>query len=427
MNERKECVAMILAGGQGSRLGVLTRWRAKPAVPYGGKYRIIDFPLSNCTNSGIDVVGVLTQYEPFVLNSYIGNGAPWDLNTNNGGAYVLSPYTHVGDEGRWFEGTADAIYQNIRFIDRFDPDYIVVLSGDHIYKMDYSAMVEFHKDNDADATIAVMPVPIEEASRFGILATDEESRVTDFVEKPANPPSNLASMGIYVFSWQKVRAYLVDDAASETSSHDFGKDVIPAMLAGDERLFAYRFEGYWRDVGTIDSLWEANMDLLDSESGLDLADDSWKIYSRNPNLPAARIGVGAELDECMVAEGCGVEGEVKHSLLFQGVYVEKGAKVIDSVVMRGAVHRRRCRCRAGCGSRERCGRRGSAHRRAGWRFRRLGSWRAHRSRCNSGGGLVRRARCGHRVRIRSGKAIGGAHHERHLCHHICRSRQSSAR
>ena len=336
MNERKECVAMILAGGQGSRLGVLTRWRAKPAVPYGGKYRIIDFPLSNCTNSGIDVVGVLTQYEPFVLNSYIGNGAPWDLNTNNGGAYVLSPYTHVGDEGRWFEGTADAIYQNIRFIDRFDPEYIVVLSGDHIYKMDYSAMIDFHKRNDADTTIAVMPVPIEEASRFGILATDGEGRVTDFVEKPANPPSNLASMGIYVFSWQKVRQYLVDDAASETSSHDFGKDVIPAMLSGDERLFAYRFEGYWRDVGTIDSLWEANMDLLDVDSGLDLADDSWKIYSRNPNLPAARIGSGAVLDECMVAEGCDVEGAVEHSLLFQGVRVGSGARIVDSVVMADA-------------------------------------------------------------------------------------------
>ena len=336
MSERKECVAMILAGGQGSRLGVLTRWRAKPAVPYGGKYRIIDFPLSNCTNSGIDVVGVLTQYEPFALNSYIGNGAPWDLNTNNGGAYVLSPYTHVGDEGRWYEGTADAIYQNIRFIDRFDPEYVVVLSGDHIYKMDYSAMIKFHKDNDADTTIAVMPVPIEEASRFGILATDDEGRVTDFVEKPANPPSNLASMGIYVFSWVKAREYLVNDAASDTSSHDFGKDVIPAMLAGDERLFAYRFEGYWRDVGTIDSLWEANMDLLDSESGLDLADDTWKIYSRNPNLPAARIGFGASLDECMVAEGCGVEGAVKHSLLFQDVYVGKDAQVIDSVIMAGA-------------------------------------------------------------------------------------------
>ena len=335
MNERKTSVAMILAGGQGSRLGVLTRFRAKPAVPYGGKYRIIDFPLSNCTNSGIDVVGVLTQYEPFVLNSYIGNGAPWDLNTNGGGAYVLSPYTHVGDEGHWYLGTADAIYQNIRFIERFSPEYVVVLSGDHIYKMDYDAMIRFHRENEADTTIAVMPVPIEEASRFGILATDEDGRVTDFVEKPANPPSNLASMGIYVFSWEKARQYLIADAADESSSHDFGKDVIPAMLAGDERLFAYSFEGYWRDVGTIDSLWEANMDLLEENSGLDMSDD-WRIYSRNPNLPAARIGSGAELDECMVSEGCDVEGVVRHSVLFQGVQVGAGATVVDSIVMRGA-------------------------------------------------------------------------------------------
>ena len=336
MNNRKECVAMILAGGQGSRLGVLTRYRAKPAVPYGGKYRIIDFPLSNCTNSGIDVVGVLTQYEPFVLNSYIGNGAPWDLNTNNGGAYCLSPSTHIGDTGNWYLGTADAIYQNIRFIERFAPEYVVILSGDHIYKMDYSSMVRFHKDNEADATIAVMPVPIEEASRFGILATDEHDRVTDFVEKPANPPSNLASMGIYVFSWEKARRYLEADAANASSSHDFGKDVIPAMLSAEERLFAYRFEGYWRDVGTIDSLWEANMDLLDESGELDMSDESWKIYSRNPNLPAARIGTGAKLVECMVAEGCEVEGEVEHSLLFQGVRVGAGARVVDSVVMRGA-------------------------------------------------------------------------------------------
>ena len=335
MSERKTSVAMILAGGQGSRLGVLTRWRAKPAVPYGGKYRIIDFPLSNCTNSGIDVVGVLTQYEPFVLNSYIGNGAPWDLNTNNGGAYVLSPYTHVGDEGHWYLGTADAIYQNIRFIDRFDPEYVVILSGDHIYKMDYSKMIRFHCDNDADATIAVMPVPIEEASRFGILATDDQQRVTDFVEKPANPPSNLASMGIYVFSWEKARKYLVEDAEKENSSHDFGKDIIPTMLASDERLFAYSFEGYWRDVGTIDSLWEANMDLLEKDSGLEM-NDEWKIYSRNPNLPAARIGIGARLDNCMVAEGCNVEGEVKHSVLFQGVQVGEGARIVDSIVMAGA-------------------------------------------------------------------------------------------
>ena len=336
MNNRKECVAMILAGGQGSRLGVLTRYRAKPAVPYGGKYRIIDFPLSNCTNSGIDVVGVLTQYEPFVLNSYIGNGAPWDLNTNNGGAYALSPSTHMGDEGNWYLGTADAIYQNIRFIDRYAPEFIVVLSGDHIYKMDYSDMVGFHKENGADATIAVMPVPIEEASRFGILATDDCNRVTDFVEKPANPPSNLASMGIYVFSWEKVRQYLQDDAVNENSSHDFGKDVIPAMLSADERLFAYRFEGYWRDVGTIDSLWEANMDLLDNSDELDMSDDSWKIYSRNPNLPAARIGSSATLQNCMVAEGCEVEGNITHSLLFQGVRVGQGALVKDSVIMRGA-------------------------------------------------------------------------------------------
>ena len=337
MSARKECVGMILAGGQGSRLGVLTRWRAKPAVPFGGKYRIIDFPLSNCTNSGIDVVGVLTQYEPFVLNSYIGNGAPWDLDTNTGGAYVLSPYTHMGDEGNWYLGTADAIFQNIRFIDRFDPKYVVILSGDHIYKMDYSDMVAFHKRSGAAATIAVMPVPIEEASRFGILATDENARITDFVEKPANPPSNLASMGIYVFSWDVVRQYLIDDAANPDSTRDFGKDVIPAMLAADEPMYAYRFEGYWRDVGTIDSLWEANMDMLDGDSGLDMGDDSWKIYSRNPNLPAARIAAGSSLDECMVAEGCDVAGEVRHSVLFQGVTVGEGARVIDSVVMRGAV------------------------------------------------------------------------------------------
>ena len=333
MSERKTSVAMILAGGQGSRLGVLTRQRAKPAVPYGGKYRIIDFPLSNCTNSGIDVVGVLTQYEPFVLNSYIGNGAPWDLNTNNGGAYTLSPYTHVGDEGHWYLGTADAIYQNIRFIDRFNPYYIVVLSGDHIYKMNYDKMIQVHKRNNADATIAVMPVPIEEASRFGILATDEEGRVTDFVEKPANPPSNLASMGIYVFSWEKIREYLEADAADGSSSHDFGKNVIPAMLGAGERLFTYSFEGYWRDVGTIDSLWEANMDLLEESSGLDMSDD-WKIYSRNPNFPAARIGKGAKLENCMVAEGCEVDGSVKHSILFQGVTVDPGATITDSIIMR---------------------------------------------------------------------------------------------
>ena len=336
MSNRKKSVAMILAGGQGSRLGVLTRLRAKPAVPYGGKYRIIDFPLSNCANSGIDVVGVLTQYEPFVLNSYVGNGAPWDLNKNNGGAYMLSPHTRVGDVGSWYAGTADAIYQNIRFIDYFEPNYVVVLSGDHIYKMDYSKMIAFHEQNDADATIAVMPVPIEEASRFGILATDEENRVTDFVEKPANPPSNLASMGIYVFDWPTVRQYLTDDEANTESTHDFGKDVIPAMLAGKERLFAYRFEGYWRDVGTIDSLWEANMDLLEEDSGLDMSEKRWPICSRNPDLPAARVGMGATLRNSMLAEGCGVEGFVQHSVIFQGVFVGSGAQVVDSLVMADA-------------------------------------------------------------------------------------------
>ncbi len=336
MSASKECVAMILAGGQGSRLGVLTRWRAKPAVPFGGKYRIIDFPLSNCANSGIDVVGVLTQYEPFILNNYIGNGAPWDLDTNTGGAYVLSPYTHMGDEGNWYLGTADAIYQNIRFIDRFSPRYVMVLSGDHIYKMDYSAMLDFHKRSEADATIAVMPVPMAQAHRFGILATDESDRVTDFVEKPANPPSNLASMGIYVFTWETIRRYLVADAEDATSSRDFGKDLIPAMLQAGKRLSAYRFEGYWRDVGTIESLWEANMDMLDASSGLDMYDDSWRIYSRNPNLPAAHIAQGALLDNCMVSEGCEVAGSVRRSILFQGVTVDAGARVSDSVVMRGA-------------------------------------------------------------------------------------------
>ena len=337
MSNRKKSVAMILAGGQGSRLGVLTRLRAKPAVPYGGKYRIIDFPLSNCANSGIDVVGVLTQYEPFVLNSYVGNGAPWDLNKNNGGAYMLSPHTRVGDVGSWYAGTADAIYQNIRFIDYFEPNYVVVLSGDHIYKMDYSKMIAFHEQNDADATIAVMPVPIEEASRFGILATDEENRVTDFVEKPANPPSNLASMGIYVFDWAKVRQYLTDDEANTESTHDFGKDVIPAMLAGKERLFAYRFEGYWRDVGTIDSLWEANLDLLRPSVDLDLSDPSWRIYSKTAAAPPHYISAKAKVQNSMVTEGCSIAGNVDYSVLFAKVKVEEGAVVDSSIIMPGTV------------------------------------------------------------------------------------------
>lgn len=336
MNEHEECIAMILAGGQGSRLGVLTRHRAKPAVPFGGKYRIIDFPLSNCANSGIDVVGTLTQYEPLVLNSYIGSGAPWDLDSPTGGAYVLSPYTRVGDVGSWYAGTADAIYQNINFVDRFTPDYIVVLSGDHIYKMDYSQMIKFHKKSKSDATIAVMPVPIEEASRFGILDTDDEERVVEFVEKPENPPNNLASMGVYVFNWEMVRRYLIADSQNPDSSHDFGKDIIPAMLADGQRIFAYRFEGYWRDVGTVESLWEANMDLLEEQPSLDLADPNWRIFSRNPFMPAAYMGKDCKPDTCLIPEGCDVDGKVLHSVLFQGVQVDNEAVIEDCVIMQSA-------------------------------------------------------------------------------------------
>ncbi len=334
MNQHEESVAMILAGGQGSRLGVLTRHRAKPAVPFGGKYRIIDFPLSNCANSGIDVVGTLTQYEPFVLNSYIGTGAPWDLDSPTGGVYVLSPFTRVGDVGSWYAGTADAIYQNINFVDRYSPEYIVVLSGDHIYKMDYAEMIAFHKFKKADATIAVMPVPIEEASRFGILAANDENRITDFVEKPEVPPSNLASMGVYVFSWGKVRSYLIADAKDSSSSHDFGKDIIPKMLNAAEKMYAYRFEGYWRDVGTVESLWEANMDLLEPKPALDLSDKAWTIYSRTPFMPAAYLDAECSLDRCLVPEGCDVAGSISHSVLFQGVQVDVGSLIEDSVVMR---------------------------------------------------------------------------------------------
>ena len=336
MIAKKEWIAMLLAGGQGSRLYALTRNVAKPAVPFGGKYRIIDFPLSNCVNSGIDTVGVLTQYQPLELNEYIGNGQPWDLDRIHGGVYVLPPYQKISNSN-WYTGTANAIYQNINFIERYEPEYVLILSGDHIYKMDYSKMLEFHKEKQADCTIAVMEVPWEEASRFGIMACDEDKKIYEFAEKPKEPKSNLASMGIYIFTWSKLKKYLEEDEANPDSENDFGKNVIPAMLQNGERMYAYAFEGYWKDVGTIDSLWEANMDLLDPNVPLDLYDDSWKIYARNPVMPPQYVADGAVTQNAMISEGCYVEGEVDFSILFAGVTVEKGAVVHDSIVMPGSV------------------------------------------------------------------------------------------
>ena len=329
---KKQCVAMLLAGGQGSRLGILTKDVAKPAVPYGGKYRIIDFPLSNCTNSGIDVVGVLTQYRPLELNAYIGSGSPWDLDLSNGGVYVLPPY-QTGKTGEWYKGTANAIYQNIPFIAQWDPEYVLVLSGDHIYKMDYNAMLREHIKNGADLTIAVREVPWEEAPRFGILNTDENNRITEFEEKPAQPKSNKASMGVYIFSWSKMRKYLELDEANPNSDNDFGKNIIPAMLEAGENLYTYTFDGYWKDVGTIDSLWEANMDVLDPKVPLDLLDDSWKIYSRNPVMPPHYAGPSSQIQNSMVAEGCEIYGMVDFAVLFAGVVIEEGAIVRDSIIM----------------------------------------------------------------------------------------------
>ena len=333
---KKEWIAMLLAGGQGSRLHALTRDIAKPAVPFGGKYRIIDFPLSNCVNSGIDTVGVLTQYQPLQLNEYLGNGQPWDLDRIHGGVYVLPPYQKSSNSD-WYTGTANAIYQNINFINRYDPEYVVILSGDHIYKMDYSKMLEFHKEKQADCTIAVMEVPWEEASRFGIMACDEEQKIYEFAEKPKEPKSNLASMGIYIFTWSKLKKYLEEDEANPESENDFGKNVIPAMLQNGERMYAYAFQGYWKDVGTIDSLWEANMDLLDPNVPLDLYDDAWKIYARNPVMPPQYVAEGAVTQNSMISEGCIVEGDVDFSILFAGVTVEKGAVVHDSIIMPGSV------------------------------------------------------------------------------------------
>ena len=332
MLPKKEVVAMLLAGGQGSRLGVLTKKIAKPAVPFGGKYRIIDFPLSNCANSGIEAVGVLTQYQPLVLNEYIGNGQPWEIDGMNSGVTCLSPYeSKKGSE--WYSGTANAIYQNISYIDRYNPEYVVVLSGDHIYKMDYADMIKFHKEHDAACTIAVIDVSLEEASRFGILNTNEDGSIYEFEEKPAHPKSTNASMGIYVFSWKKLRKYLIEDAENENSSNDFGKDVLPAMLNAGERMFAYPFEGYWKDVGTVESLWDANMDLLDPNLKLDLRD----IYSKNPMFPPHYVSETATVKNSNISDGCIVEGEVENSILFPGVKIEKGAKVDYSIIMPNTV------------------------------------------------------------------------------------------
>ncbi len=327
---------MLLAGGQGSRLGILTKNVAKPAVPYGGKYRIIDFPLSNCTNSGIDTVGVLTQYQPLELNAYIGNGAPWDLDISNGGVFVLPPY-QKGKSLEWYRGTANAIYQNMAFIEQYHPDYVLILSGDHIYKMDYNAMLEFHVRNGADATIAVREVPWEEASRFGIMNTDAENRIIEFEEKPKNPKSNKASMGVYIFTWEKLRSYLIADEADKKSNNDFGKNIIPAMLGDKQVLCAYNFEGYWKDVGTIESLWEANMDLLQNPMPIDMHDKKWRVYARNPGLVPHYIAKGASVKDTLVTEGCEIYGNVSHSVIFAGVIIEEGAEVIDSVIMPGSI------------------------------------------------------------------------------------------
>ena len=336
MQRKKECVAMLLAGGQGSRLYALTNNIAKPAVPFGAKYRIIDFPLSNCINSGIDTVGVLTQYQPLMLNEYIGNGQPWDLDRNFGGVHILSPYQKKA-KSAWYEGTANAIYQNLNFIKMYNPEYVLILSGDHIYKMDYSKMLRAHIDTGADCTIAAIEVPLKEASRFGILNTNPDGSIYEFEEKPKQPKSTLASMGVYIFTAEKMYAYLEADDNDPESSKDFGKNVLPAMLNAGERMFAYRFEGYWKDVGTISSLWEANMDLLGEEPAFDVADSHWKIHSRNPLAPPEYLGAHAVLKNSMVALGCEIYGTVENSVLSSNVVVEEGAVVKDAVIMSGTV------------------------------------------------------------------------------------------
>ena len=333
---KKKCVAMLLAGGQGSRLGVLTGKIAKPAVPYGGKYRIIDFPLSNCTNSGIDTVGILTQYKPLELNDYVGSGKPWDLDRLNGGVHILPPYQ--GQKGGdWYKGTANAIYQNLEFIERYNPEYVLILSGDHIYKMDYSRMIEQHEKTGAACTISVLEVSLEEASRFGIMNTNEDGSIYEFEEKPKNPKSQLASMGIYVFTWEKLKKYLTEDDANPESDNDFGKNVIPLMLNNNELMMVYRFSDYWKDVGTVDSLWEANLDLLNPKIDLNLSDKDWRIYSRTVALPPQYIAESAKVEHSLITDGCEVYGALDYSILFENVTVEQGAQVDYSLVMPGAV------------------------------------------------------------------------------------------
>ena len=337
----KEMIAMLLAGGQGSRLYALTQKQAKPAVPFGGKYRIIDFPLSNCVNSGIDTVGILTQYQPLVLNEYIGNGQPWDLDRLHGGVHVLPPYQKASGSD-WYKGTANAIYQNISFIERYDPQYVIILSGDQICKQDYSDFLRFHKEKNAEFSVAVMEVPWEDASRFGLMVADENDRITEFQEKPKNPKSNLASMGIYIFKWKLIRQYLIDDGNDPESEHDFGKNIIPRMLEDGRKMYAYSFDGYWRDVGTIDSLWEANMELLDENPQIDLNDDKMRIYTRNFSLPPHYIAPGASVKNSILADGCVIEGEVENCVIHSGVKIGKGSVVKNSVIMKDTVVRTDC-------------------------------------------------------------------------------------
>ncbi len=336
MAMRKECVAMLLAGGQGSRLYALTSKIAKPAVPFGGKYRIIDFPLSNCVNSDIDTVGVLTQYQPLVLNDYIGNGQPWDLDRSFGGVHILSPYQGKRTSA-WYKGTANAIYQNLSFIKMYDPKYVLILSGDHIYKMDYSKMLYAHKSSGADCTIAAIEVPLSEASRFGVLNVNEEDTIYEFEEKPKQPKSNLASMGIYIFTAEKLYKYLEEDDAKENTSYDFGKDILPTMLDSGEKMCAYRFKGYWKDVGTIASLYDANMDLLGDDPEFDIADTEWRVHSRNPVVPPHHVGDNGHLSNSLVSLGCEIDGTVINSVLGNNIVIKKGAVVKNSVIFSGAV------------------------------------------------------------------------------------------